>query len=291
MSEIYTPVVADCTVIPADLMDFIASLDRAETSDDVWTLLVDLTRSLGITLLDYVIATDHRNWEKVQFIRTTHSSEWINFANQDPRVRRMSTFRLHSVHHLIPVCAGIGYLAPDPNLSDERRALLEETASKHGGRSGIAIPLRMTEPGQAAHMMFGVGERKEVLEDIFDRHGWTLQCAALYGHIRHMELFKSEFSQRNRLTEKQEAIIRAVGLGLTDKEITARLNISLSTVRQRINALQGKTGCKNRADLAALAMRMGLVPDPITRAHTKDLTVFLSTGDNRTGTEYVRNDT
>ena len=39
-------------------------------------------------------------------------------------------------------------------LDEERVFLLKQSAENFGARSGIAIPLRMTDPGQAAHMMY-----------------------------------------------------------------------------------------------------------------------------------------
>ena len=280
---------APCTIFPPDLMAFLTALDKTETSEEVWTLLVDLARGIGLTVVDYVIATDYQNWQKVQFVRTTLASTWIDFANADMRVRRKSTFRLHSVKNLEPVLTGYEYRDLMHHMDEERIDLLKQTADNFGTRSSIAIPLRMMDPGQAAHILFAADLPRAAFEELLQTHGWTLHSCALYAHIRHMELFKTEFIERNKLTEKQEAIVSAVGAGLTDKEISARLSVSISTVRQRIRALQVKTGCRNRAELAALAMRIGLVPDPMTRAHQHDLTVFLSTGDNKQGTEYVRN--
>jgi len=42
---------------------------------------------------------------------------------------------------------------------------------------------------------------------------------------------------------------------------------------------------QNRADLAAIAARLGFVADPLLRGHGDALTVFLSTGDGKTGAE------
>jgi len=279
-----------CTIIPQDILAFLAALNETQSSEEVWGLFVALAKDKGITVVDYVIATDYQDWQKVQFVRTTLASCWIDFANTDTRVRRKSTFRLHSVNRLEPVLTGYEYRDLMHNMDAERAFLLKQTAEKYGGRSGIAIPMRMTDPGQAAHMMLAADLPRDAFEDLIKQHGWVLHVCALYAHTRHMELFKTEFILRNRLTEKQREIVAAVGTGLTDKEISARLKISISTVRQRINALHSKTGCRNRADLAALAMRIGLVPDPMTRAHQKELTVFLSTGDNQPGTEYAKND-
>ena len=71
-----------------------------------------------------------------------------------------------------------------------------------------------------------------------------------------------------------------------DKQIATELGVSVSAVRQRLTVVQNKTGAQNRADLAALAMRMGLISDPLLKPHAEELTVFLSTGDGKSGKEY-----
>ena len=50
--------------------------------------------------------------------------------------------------------------------------------------------------------------------------------------------------------------------------------------------MQKKIGVQNRSDLVAVAARLGLVTDPLLRGHDDVLTVFLSTGDGKTGAEF-----
>ena len=73
-----------------------------------------------------------------------------------------------------------------------------------------------------------------------------------------------------------------------DKQIAHDLGSSFSAARQRMTTVQQRTDARNRADLTALAQRAGLVSDPLLRAHGDDLTVFLCTGDGKTGTAVRR---
>jgi DNA-binding CsgD family transcriptional regulator len=175
-----------------------------------------------------------------------------------------------------------------PLSEDKRRHI--NLAAQMGLEAGVAFPLRMGDPGQAALMTFGGAFSREAFDAILQQHGWTLHAAALSAHTRYTELFKLEFVERNQLTEKQKELLRLVGQGLMDKQIAHLLGISFSAVRQRLATVQQKTGAANRADLAALAMRVGLVADPLLKEHGDDLTVFLCTGDGRTGKEVRRND-
>lgn len=271
-------------IIPARLDAFLKDLEKTTTSDHVWKLLVTLGQELDLNIVDYVSATDYQNWEQVQFIRTTIKSDWIDMVQDDEEIRKNSTFRQHSVHHLFPIRVGLEYME---DFQDDApgRALMQKRAAEFGLTAGIAIPLRMEEPGQAAHIVFGGEMSRDIFEDLIVQHGWTLHAGALSAHTRYTELFKTEFCDRNQLTEKQQEFLKLVGQGLLDKQIAFELGISFSTVRQRISIIQNKTGTANRAELAALAMRIGLVPDPLIKKHETDLTVFLSTGDGKQGKE------
>lgn len=274
------------TIAPARLTRFLAQLEHAQTSEEVWTLLVALGCAVDLPLVDYVCATDYRDWEKAQFIRTTVDASWIDHARQNPNIRKMSYFRTHAVAALTPIYVGIEYAQMyDP--SPERYEIMELSASM-GLRSGIGIPLRMPEPGQAAILIFGGGMKRAAFERLMHSEGWTLNAAALAAHMRYMELFNAEFFERNKLSDKQRELVTLIGQGMLDKQIGHELGISVSAVRQRMASVLARTGAANRAEIAALAMRVGLVPDPTLKSHKDNLTVFLSTGTGETGLETRR---
>ncbi|MEL7116097.1 MAG: LuxR C-terminal-related transcriptional regulator [Pseudomonadota bacterium] len=291
MNEMYVRTIAQNELyVPPLLREHLIALEATRTSEDVWTLLLSLAAALDLPIVEYIFATDHRNWEQVQFIRTTVSSDWIPVAQSDPDVRRESAFRTHSIRYLTPYTAGWAYVDDMPGLSPKRRAFIKEVKENFGVNSSFVVPLRMTEPGQAAHIAFGGPQDREVFDELLVEHGWTLHTFALSAHMRYVELFKSEFLGRNQLTDKQKELLQLLGLGLLDKQIAHELGISFSAVRQRLAAVQQKTGTSNRAELAALAMRVGLVADPLLKSHGSDLTVFLSMGDGKTGVETLRHE-
>jgi NarL family two-component system response regulator LiaR len=61
------------------------------------------------------------------------------------------------------------------------------------------------------------------------------------------------------LTPREREILALVAQGLQNEEIAGRLNISLSTVRFHNSNIYSKMGVANRAEAAALAVKMGLV--------------------------------
>jgi len=285
-----TPLRDTETFLPPRLLDFLLQLERASSTDSVWEIILQFAKWLELPVVDYVYATDFRNWEQAQFIRTTFSSRWFEHVKQHAHIRNTSNFRMHGCRYLTPIKVGPAYLDLMGEISPQKRRHVE-LAAEMGLRAGVAFPLRMGDPGHAALLAFGGPFSAETFDAFLEVHGHALHIAALTAHARYTELFKTEFIERNQLTQKQKELLRLVGQGLMDKQIAHALGISFSAVRQRLATVQQKTGAQNRADLAALAARVGLVPDPLLKAHEEDLTVFLSTGDGKTGTEMRRSTT
>jgi DNA-binding NarL/FixJ family response regulator len=61
------------------------------------------------------------------------------------------------------------------------------------------------------------------------------------------------------LTEREVDVLTAIGGGLSNAEISARLRISRATVKTHVNHLLAKTGMRDRAQLVGYAFRQDLV--------------------------------
>jgi DNA-binding NarL/FixJ family response regulator len=61
-----------------------------------------------------------------------------------------------------------------------------------------------------------------------------------------------------RLTPRQRDVFMLVAQGLSNKEIARKLDIAEGTVKIHLAALFGHLGVKNRAQAAALAVRLNL---------------------------------
>jgi DNA-binding NarL/FixJ family response regulator len=62
------------------------------------------------------------------------------------------------------------------------------------------------------------------------------------------------------LTAREREVLAAVGDGLSNEEIAAELGMSPATARTHVGRVLGKLGARDRAQLAALAWRTGLLP-------------------------------
>ena len=58
------------------------------------------------------------------------------------------------------------------------------------------------------------------------------------------------------LTDREQVVVRILASGATNREIAARLGIREQTVKNRLSAIYGRLGLRNRLELAVYMARM-----------------------------------
>lgn len=61
------------------------------------------------------------------------------------------------------------------------------------------------------------------------------------------------------LTPRELEVLEALGEGLSNKSIAARLGITEHTVKFHVSAIFGKLGAENRTDAVRRGVRLGLI--------------------------------
>lgn len=86
-----------------------------------------------------------------------------------------------------------------------------------------------------------------------------LELRRYYAHWKHTRPDISEASHlHSGLTERELTILPLVAEGLCNKEIAARLHLSLQTVKNHISHLLAKLGFVDRTQLAVYALQIGV---------------------------------
>jgi len=66
----------------------------------------------------------------------------------------------------------------------------------------------------------------------------------------------------NELTNREHEVVRLVGMGKNNKEISKKLNISEATVRHHLSSIYSKLYVEDRLNLAIFAYQQGIVQPP-----------------------------
>jgi DNA-binding NarL/FixJ family response regulator len=64
---------------------------------------------------------------------------------------------------------------------------------------------------------------------------------------------------RYRLTERELAVLRLLTMGVTDKEIAQRLEISVMTARNHVASIRKKMGAASRTEAGVKAVRESII--------------------------------
>ncbi len=247
--------------VPELLQTFLTRLETAAGAAEVWALIVDAGRAVGLPHVDLVSASRLGDWRRGLQISTSYDPSWLLEHYADPELRRWSYFRHHACRHLGPLVTGIDF-ADEFDPVPEGRLELLRAAAERGMRAGFAVPLRQHAPPRSGMLTFSGDHGLREMRAIVHAHGWALHAIALLGQQEFLQRQVAAFTDRIRVTVKQRELLELVGRGLQDKAIAAALGVSVSAVRQRMHALMVKTGLGSRAELGALAMSLGLLPEP-----------------------------
>lgn len=72
-----------------------------------------------------------------------------------------------------------------------------------------------------------------------------------------------DLTGENDLTTREREVVRLVGIGLNNKEISKKLNISEATVRHHLSSIYSKLYVEDRLNLAIFAYQQGIVKPPV----------------------------
>lgn len=183
----------------------------------------------------------HHNWPAGW--RDRYESEGFAAANPVPQVMALNA-RPVTVDEIITGRAGFA-----PHADTLR--LLAATGPER--RAGLIVPIHGPAGPRGVAMFHGA----EPGPDLRQRG-----VLALLGHVafaRLAELAEFRPEVQATLTQREAALLRAVGRGLDDAGIAAESGITIRTVRFHLANARRKLGARSRAEAVAMALRSGLL--------------------------------
>ncbi len=94
---------------------------------------------------------------------------------------------------------------------------------------------------------------------------WLGSYVARINQVAGRQSAPAQVPRRTRTQElsvREVEVVQLAAAGLTNEEIAGRLFLSGRTIQSHVRTAMRKTEAKNRAELAAIAVRDGLVPEP-----------------------------
>jgi DNA-binding CsgD family transcriptional regulator len=128
----------------------------------------------------------------------------------------------------------LGLLSAAMGLWSEAQQHFEQALAMND-RIGARVPLAHTQHDYAA-MLLARGEAGDRLNEL------------------------SGAGAPDDLTAREAEVLRLIAIGRSNADIAMALSITLNTVATHVRNILAKTGCANRTEAAAYAMRHGLAP-------------------------------
>ena len=181
------------------------------------------------------------------------------------------------------------------SLAEARRALAEaggvdvalvDLALPDGDGMELVRDVRTANPLGAVLVLTGRGERRHLARALNAGAAWVLHKSADVGEIvaavralasgepllappeavellrlaeEHRGKDEAALAALGRLTARERAVLQALAEGLSDKEIAARLDVSVDVVQAWIASVFDTLGVDSRVQAVAFAARHGLV--------------------------------
>ncbi len=164
-------------------------------------------------------------------------------------------------------------LRPDVCLFDVRMPIMDGLeATRRLAKTGMAIVVITTfDLDEYVYAAIKAGARGFLLKDAGPELLVQAITAAASGDAliapritarlleRFAKLGATPPQPAERLTAREEEVLRTIARGRTNDEIAAELHISLSTVKTHVASLMGKLGVRNRVEIAVWAYETGRV--------------------------------
>jgi DNA-binding CsgD family transcriptional regulator len=145
-----------------------------------------------------------------------------------------------------------------------------EAALAMNARIGAHLPLGHTQHDYAAMLLRRgqAGDRaraacllRSSLETA-QQLGFRALEERVAARLQQLSTLPTAASASDDLTPREVEVLRLIAIGRSNADIATALAISLNTVATHVRSILAKTGCANRTEAAAYAMRHGLAPVP-----------------------------
>nr|WP_281500638.1 LuxR C-terminal-related transcriptional regulator [Kordiimonas marina] len=249
-------------------------MEKAETSHEVWQLLLDYITERGFKAASYgygymsprSTVEEVETGDTVSLKAALSGRTWIttlpkeavqeylarNYQNIHPMLHQIET------HSMQPLYMAREILDPnDPNYADYDHLLAR--AAHYGIRSAIGFPLYHPLSRSHGEVSFHCAEPIDRLREIMAEYGNQVHLAALYMHTFYQPLERRERAAKVGIKGRPLEVLEQLYAGYTNSQIADRMGVSAPTVSFHIKELREALAVSSTREILPMALRLGLL--------------------------------
>jgi DNA-binding CsgD family transcriptional regulator len=249
------------SVFPKILQSFMTEVNFTKKMDDVFDLLLRVSKPLGMELIVYEYTPDQDDPDSRVFTRSNLPTAMVRLEKWMGLSNKAAYGRHHCRHKWTPGVSGYGFSDMYGDFPAYQRKM-KMASIVPGVITGIGVPLRSPDPKSRAGISFSGKLTPDECLGVVREHGAVLTTIAWAAHIRILQHMNEKRGVSAPLTSKQLLYLDLLSQGTLDKEIAYEMGVSVSAVRKHQAAVCKKLGVTRRAELAPEAIRRGLISKP-----------------------------
>jgi len=243
-----------------DLIDFLTDIDHVANEEDIFPIFLDAVKSLGAETACYTYAQKNEDGTTTASFQTNYPKDWVdyyterNFQNNDYLIKHLLE------NTTLPITHDLDTLG-DGELSSEDGKEMWHTVADLGMRRGLAIPFFGLSADGYGGMLIGSNlVNTDEFQKILTEKGAVLYSMAQVTH----QLLKHKYMNTGALgaiilSPRQKEIVKFISQGISNKEISYRLNISMPTISFHLKAVAQKLDVRTNREILPKAIALGLV--------------------------------
>lgn len=241
------------------IIDFLTDLGHDKTADDVFQTLVKHIKGVGFDVANYVYAQNNENGETLSHNLTNFDPKWIEYydaeglANEDYAVQHLLDQRTDIVGHHFDTIT-------DDQMGCDRAGEIWSTVKDLGMKTLVAIPFGDIRGLGGGGIGLGSSSFDLVTHNkVLKQHGTFLISAAHIAHTRMKRRYMSAEVLGLNLSKRQKEMIEALAMGLSNKAIAAKLNMTEATVSFHLKATAEKLDVRTTREILPKAIAYNLI--------------------------------
>ncbi len=242
-----------------ELLDFITSINNATKEEEIWKVWLSACQKAGLDVVNYVFAQKGTDSVKTNNL-TNLPLAWNEYYQKEKFSSQDYLVKYLVEKNVLPITHDISQVGADFFQTDKQREMYHD-AKEVGMSRLLLVPFNDLDGEGAGGVSFGTSSlTSKEFQELIKQSGTLLFAMAQVAHQR----LKQKHMNANTMppisfSPRQQEILKHLASGLTNKEISYRLKVSMPTVSFHLKAIANKLNVKMSREILPKALLLQLV--------------------------------